>query len=182
MAILKMIRAEAKEDSQGNIVRKYHDNNARSDLIDYLTNPRKCVEIGGCGLYPPNAAYEMDLVAHSWGKDKGLRAYHWILSFSGEECERFGSSLINHMIAFAEFICNYIFSNGYQVFYAIHSQHSDHTHIHFVMNSVNFITGKKFEGKKRDLYLFQKILGDHLKNCYGIQLMVVSSDEELERY
>ena len=49
MAILKMIRAEAKEDSQGNIVRKYHDNNARSDLIDYLTNPRKCVESEAVG-------------------------------------------------------------------------------------------------------------------------------------
>lgn len=81
---------------------KYHDDKALETVINYCQDSSKTggMYVGGYGINIEHAAYEMDLLAWSYGADKGLRLRHWILSFTKDELRQFGSSIysaLNHI-------------------------------------------------------------------------------------
>lgn len=171
MAVLKVISHTPTENDIGR-ERKYQDDYTRLNLTHYLSNPEKCVRTGGIGLFPEHAAYEMWLVARSWGNDSRLRARHFVLSFSPQESMMFGTSRWYHMDRIARHVCA-LYCDNYQIFYAIH-RHETHDHIHFVMNPVNYRNGRKYGGKKKDYYDLQKWVGTYLWNQYRMRLQTVS--------
>ena len=68
----------------------------------------------------------------------------------------------------ADYVCS-LYYDSYQMFYAIH-QHPTHNHIHYVMNPVNYRTGRKFEERRKDFYTLQNALTSHLWVRYGMRL------------
>ena len=66
------------------------------------------------------------------------------------------------------------YGSQYQIIYAVHMAR-DHPHIHFVMNTVSYVTGRKYPGDKADYYAYQKHLKDTL-HPYGLYMMAVSDD------
>ncbi len=156
-------------------VSKYHDDEALETVINYCQDEAKTdgQYIGGFGVNIAQAAHEMDLLAWAYGANKGLRLRHWILAFSRDEVRQFGSNVYPTLEHIARQAAAY-YGNQYQIIYAVHMDH-DHPHIHFVMNTVNYVTGRKYPGDKADYYAYQKRLQEILLP-YGLYVMAVSDD------
>ena len=147
---------------------------ALEDVTSYCMAPYKTPNhfIGGFGVNLNQAAYEMQRLAEAYGKFSGLRLRHMVLSFSNKEVKRFRSHINDELMKIAYYAAGY-YGCQYQIIYSIHED-SDHHHIHFVMNTVNYQTGKKYPGTKEDYYAFQNYLGAFLKDYYGLQLITVT--------
>ena len=87
-----------------------------------------------------------------FGKDKGKRVRHSVLSFderenvTPEQANEYAQAIIQH------------YSPEYQIAYAVHTNTSN-VHIHMVMNQVSYLDGHRYEGKKKDYYAFKKYMG-----------------------
>lgn len=159
---------------------KYHDDEALETVISYCQNTAKTggQYVGGFGVNVAQAAYEMNLLAWAYGADKGLRLRHWILAFNRDEVKRFGDNvypMLDHIARQAAY-----YGSQYQIVYAVHVDR-EHPHIHFVMNTVNYVTGRKYPGDKADYYAYQKHLKEVL-HPYGLHVMAVSDDGKKHRF
>ena len=67
-----------------NAAGKYQDDDARHDLVDYITQrkktPNHIVSFSHGDI--SQAADQMTQTARSFGKDQGVRSYHFIISFA----------------------------------------------------------------------------------------------------
>lgn len=151
---------------------KYHDEAARRNVIDYCLQPDKTTPdlIDGFGLNVHQATFEMNRLAQAYGKNSGLRLRHWILSFSTQEVRRFRKHKYEMLKKFAWYAAEY-YGYEYQTVFAVHTD-GECPHIHFVMNTVNFITGRKYEGKKDDYFRYQKYLSDFFEQ-YGMKVEAI---------
>ena len=160
---------------------KYHDAEALDAVITYCLQEQKTCSsmVGGFGINIGQAAYEMKRLAAAFGKGKGLHLRHMILSFSETEVKWLGTDAPGEIYKIAAYTAQY-YADQYQILFAVHED-SAHYHIHFVMNTVSFITGKKYRGDKADYYAFQRYLGDFLKEYYRMNLYVLSDKESFYR-
>ena len=133
--------------------KKFFDENTYHDVTNYIFNPEKAAYIGGAGISSSQtAAEEMQAVAVKFGKDKGKRVRHSVLSFDEREhvtavqANKYAQEIIQH------------YSSEYQIAYAVHTN-TDNVHIHMVMNQVSYLDGHRYEGKKKDYYDFKKHMG-----------------------
>lgn len=129
--------------------------------------------IGGYGVNIAQAAYKMDLLAWSYGADKGLRLHHWILAFIQDEVRQFEGSIYPALNHIAKQAASY-YRGQYQIVYAVHMDRN-YPHIHFVMSTVNYATGRKYLENKADYYDYQNFLREVLVP-YGMCLLTVSDD------
>lgn len=65
--------------------------------------------------------------------------YEWISFKDGETVDLYG---IQRVVEIAHWFARWYYDQGYQVVFAIHTD-TEHLYIHYVINSVNFITGKR---------------------------------------
>lgn len=127
---------------------KFHDESSYHDAIQYITNPQKAKYVGSCNINDiHHADKEMMSVAEAYGKNRGKRVRHSILSFGShsgvtpEQANQYAAQIIQH------------YAPDYQMVYAVHTN-TNELHLHFVMNQTAFSDGHKYEGKKRDYYQF----------------------------
>lgn len=77
------------------------------------------------------------------GKKASRRIYHYIVSFppsmDDANCVKLAAKEI------AE-----IFSGQYQVYYGVHED-EEHLHIHFAINAISYVDGKKWHKNKREI-------------------------------
>ena len=104
--------------------------------------------IGGYGLDPENAYTQMVMVKRVYHKLEGKQMEHFFIAFSDREIQKFDLSDLM-ALGFKIAAC----FEEYQMFFSLHADTS-HLHLHFVMNSVSFLTGRKYSD---GLYGFQKI-------------------------
>lgn len=125
---------------------------ALRNCLEYVLSPAKtnseyCYMIGP---YTPNSmdfnsVYGSFLdVKKEWDKDDKRMYAHTVISFPPNEAIT-PEQALEFGIRFAEKTYN-----GYQVAVAVHLD-KEHTHIHFVINSVSYIDGKKFQKSRNDL-------------------------------
>lgn len=157
-----------------NGVPKYHDEEAFSSVTSYCMNPDKAAFVGGFGVNPNQAAYEMERLAQAFGHDEGLHVRHWILSFDPKELKHYRKQVNFILRNIAWYAASY-YAQQYQIIYAIHTD-TQCPHIHFVMSTTNFVTGGKYPGTKEDYYAYQRYLKDFLQQ-YGMTLKVFSDHE-----
>lgn len=148
-------------------------NNKRTlkQTIDYVIQDKKTNVnlIGGKDCMPETAYKEMMLTKKQFNKIKGRDKIHFIQSFSpSDNIDYRTANDIASEIA-KEF-------KGFQVLYATH-QDKDHIHTHFVINTVNFENGKKFEQSPKDL--------EHLKEvsnsiCVKYGLTTINKKSKVE--
>lgn len=149
MAIIKAIK-----NSHSNI----------NHIIDYVTKKEKTIGKKLCSGFNCNvetAAREMQATKELYGKTGGRTYKHFVQSFPPNEGITAEEA---HLIA-KEFIEQCPLFEGFEVLYCTHVD-KEHIHTHFVVNSVSFEDGHKFQMAKKDLESM-KILNNELCVKHG---------------
>lgn len=147
----------------------YKNKNAVSNVIKYVTRKREnetrsdeLIGYGAVGtgnyITPAEMIQRFNVVQklHGINYRKGRRIFHEVFSITDDEFKQLGYCIdtVNQM-AFE--MCMEYFNNGFQAIYGIHWEETKKLHIHFAVNSVSFMTGKKFDTSVQgNLYRNQK--------------------------
>ena len=167
MPILK-VKTQVKNDLRGQVgEKKYHDDQAVEDVIDYVLREYKAPKelIGGFAVNPLMAKGQFAMIAQAYGKDFGVRLRHMILSFSPDE-----ELSLNDAKNIAYQVAAY-YGYEYQIVCACHTD-AHCLNIHLVMNTVSYRNGIKYDGSKADFYRFRNHINGILAP-YGMHVEIV---------
>lgn len=122
--------------------------------INYITKEEKTEEklISGINCNPETAIDEMKATKELYDKDAGRQYYHFIQSFnpmdrvSPETAHKLGKEWLERNDKL----------QGYEVVLATHKD-KDHTHNHFIVNSVSFESGMKLHMNKKEYEKMKEI-------------------------
>lgn len=160
MAILHFINSKSQQTSKGMLfVLRY----TMQDKKTIASDGKKYVS--GANCTPLSAYTEFNNTKKLYGKTDGRLYYHFVQSFSVDETI---SPQTAHEIAlrFAEEAKQL---HGYEIVVSTHSDR-DHIHSHFVLNSVNAETGKKFHISEKDVEALMKV-SDNICREYGLSVI-----------
>lgn len=138
------------EDKEKTDLSKFKDLN---DLMDYVSNGDKTEEslfVSGINCDPKNATNEMIKIKEKFLKNDGILAWHAYQSFkegevTPDEAHKIGLELANEM-----------WGDKFQVVVTTHLN-TNHFHNHFVVNSVSFIDGKKYNADRNSYAEFRRL-------------------------
>lgn len=126
---------------------------------------------------------EFILTQEIFRNTSGRRARHEIVSFWRDEI--YDDNGVNRIVEIAYTFAQWYYLQGFQVAFAIHLD-TGHPHIHFVINTVNFITGKKYHCNRFALEQQKRYLQNMIENLTGrskfhVQVNnYVESEEEID--
>ena len=141
----------------------YDNEDAVKNVCNYIMDYKKtCGFVGGRSVLPGTAVLEMETVQNIWGEQRGRRMRHFILSFDDIDDVTFEEAY-----AIASDVAEY-YAASYQIIFGVHISQA-HTHIHFGLNTVSFIDGKKFSEGISEFIAFRKFV-DKVLSEYGIEL------------
>lgn len=138
-----------------------------SAVIDYVSKDEKTTDelLSGYNLTSPiTAEDEMQATKEIWGKIGGRTYKHFVQSFAPDE-DITPQKAHELAVKFAEQCPQF---KGFEVLIATH-QDREHIHTHFIVNSVNFEDGHKFQMKSTELQ-DMKDLSDKLCAEYGLTI------------
>ena len=123
--------------------------------INYITQDKKTNDklISGIECSPDTAITEMQTTKEMWNKNTGREYYHFVQSFPSDEVITPKEA---HTIALK--LAEKRFK-GHEVVLATHID-KEHTHTHFIVNSVNHEDGKKLHWKKDELQKMKDMSDD----------------------
>jgi len=141
------------------------------DVMDYMTQDYKTEEqryVSGVNCIPEIARDEMMMVKRQFGKEGGIIAFHGYQSFAPgevtpEQAHEIGLELAKRL-----------WGDRFQVVVATHLDR-EHIHNHFVLNSVSFVDGKKFNDCNAT-YALMRRTSDEL--CREQGLSVIEAPEQ----
>ena len=153
--------------------------NSLSDSVEYVKNPLKCAleyissegktltrELQtGINCDVDNCLDEMQDVKYQFGKQGGIVAHHAEQSFMPGEITPLKAHEIG--VKFAE----KMWGDRFQVIICTHTD-KEHIHNHFLINSVSYIDGKKYDGCKAT---YRKIREYSDQLCRDNELSIVTS-------
>lgn len=121
--------------------------------------------VSGVNCTPQSAYTEFNNTKKLFGKTEGRQYYHFVQSFSVDENI---SPETAHEIAlrFAQETEKF---KGFEIVVSTHCDR-DHIHSHFVMNSVNSETGKKFHITEREIEMLMRV-SDNICREYGLSVI-----------
>ena len=166
MAITKMMHMKASSKARIDIHLEHS--------INYILQPKKLGEAnlaGGINCLPEMAYQQMKATKQMFGKTGGRQGYHFVISLKPGE----GTPGIMYDIAmrFAE----EAFAGEYEAVVAVHTDR-EHLHAHIIINSVNMVTGYKFQCRDGDWkYKFQPIT-NKLCEEYGLHITPAEYSKE----
>ena len=136
------------------------------DVMDYMTQDSKTEEqryVSGVNCVPAIARDEMQMVKRQFGKEGGIVAFHGYQSFApgevaAEQAHEIGIELARRL-----------WGDKFQVVVATHLDR-EHIHNHFVLNSVSFVDGKKFNDCKAT-YTLMRHTSDELCREHGLSVI-----------
>ena len=115
------------------------------NALEYIQNPDKteqCHLVGSVNCLPDTAYEQMLDTKTLYGKSGKRQGFHVIISFPPEE------SVTPEQAKFvAEGFIGDILNGEYETVYGIHTD-KEHTHVHIIWNSVNLVTGQKYNSPK----------------------------------
>ena len=131
------------------------------DVMDYKTEEQWYVS--GINCIPAIARDEMQIVKRQFGKESGIVAFHGYQSFAPgevtpEQAHEIGLELAKRL-----------WGEKFQVVVATHLDR-EHIHNHFVLNSVSFVDGKKFNDCKAT-YALMRRASDELCREHGLSVI-----------
>ncbi len=135
------------------------------DVMDYATQDYKTEEqrfVSSVNCIPEIARDQMMMVKRQFGKEGGIAAFHGYQSFvpgevTPEQAHEIGVELANKL-----------WGDRFQVIVATHLD-KEHIHNHFVLNSVSFMDGKKYNDCKAT-YALMRQTSDQLCREYGLSV------------
>lgn len=136
------------------------------DVMDYATQDYKTEEqryVSGVNCIPEIARDEMMMVKRQFGKEGGIIAFHGYQSFAPgevtpEQAHEIGVELARRL-----------WGDRFQVVVATHLDR-EHIHNHFVLNSVSFVDGKKYNDCKAS-YALMRQTSDQLCREHGLSVI-----------
>ncbi len=146
-------------------------------ILNYITKTEKTFGQKLCSAYNCNidtAQMEMQTTKELYGKTGGRTYKHFIQSFSPEEKITANQA---HQMA-KEFIESCPLFSDFEVAYCTHVDKS-HIHTHFVVNSVSFVDGHKFQMSKKDLE-DMKTLNNELCKKYGFTICEIGKNKSFD--
>ena len=137
-----------------------------SDKTQQIDTEEEIVErfVSGVNCHPATARAEMMAVKKRFGKEDGTVAYHGYQSFAPGEA----TPEIAHRIGVQ--LAQRLWGDRYQVVVATHLDKENHLHNHFVLNTVSFEDGIKFNRKPKDYYEMRAV-SDALCREYGLSVI-----------
>ena len=125
---------------------------------------------------PEIAKLQMLNTKNSFGKNEGRQYQHYVLSFSANE-KITAKEAVKYATAHAE----KCFGNRFEVFLALHQEsNGKKMHVHYIVNSVSFMDGKKIQTSKDD-YEYFRDANDTLAKQHGFPVIDRSSEAVKER-
>ena len=115
---------------------------------------------------PDIAKAQMLYTKKEFGKETGRQYQHYVLSFSNEEKLK-----PKEAIVYAEKHAKECFGDRFQVFLAVHQNgNGGKLHVHYIVNSVSCMDGKKIQTSKED-YDYFKNINDEIAKEYGFKVI-----------
>lgn len=155
------------------ILKSYRDKDAVNDVMHYcLKSNGDCSEWGGHGVCTISLQTAIDgfkQIKKFYKKEDGKQLHHFVVSISRTMYTENKSEYLSkkrtenistRLIAYE--LSEQVFNEGYQNCWFIHTDTS-YCHIHLLINSVNYKTGKKLN----NLFNFKKIIETYLKCNYS---------------
>lgn len=136
------------------------------DVMNYATQDYKTEEqryVSGVNCIPEIARDEMLLVKRQFGKEGGIAAFHAYQSFAPGEATPEQAHEIGLELA------RRLWGERFQVIVATHLD-KQHIHNHFVLNSVSFVDGKKYNDCKAT-YALMRRTSDELCREHGLSVI-----------
>lgn len=137
------------------------------NAIEYILNPEKLGEanlVGGINCLPGTAYEQMKSTKEFFGKTGGRQGYHMILALPPGEGTP--ENMYNIACEFAE----KAFHGEYETLIAVHTN-KEHLHAHIIINSVNLVTGLKFQYHKGDWKHYYQPITNEICAKYGYEVM-----------
>lgn len=135
--------------------------------LDYIQNPEKTngnVLVGSLNCLPETAFEQMLDTKATFGKMNKRQGYHIIISFvPGEATEEIAFDVVER------FAKEYL-KDEYEAVYAVHND-KNHLHAHLIFNSVNLVTGAKYEYRKGEWKRRMQPITNKLCKEYGLEIM-----------
>ena len=166
MAITKMMHMKASSKARIDIHLEHS--------INYILQPKKLGEAnlaGGINCLPEMAYRQMKATKRMFGKTGGRQGYHFVISLKPGE----GTPEIMYDIAMR--FAGEAFAGEYEAVVAVHTDR-EHLHAHIIINSVNMVTGYKFQCRDGDWkYKFQPITNKFCEE-YGLHITPAEYSKE----
>ena len=166
MAITKVMHMKASSKARIDIHLEHS--------INYILQPKKLGEtnlVGGINCLPDMAYQQMKATKQMFGKTGGRQGYHFVISLKPDE----GTPEIMYDIAMR--FAQEVFRGEYEALVAVHTDRN-HLHAHIVINSVNMVTGYKFQYGNGDWkFCFQPIT-NKLCEEYGLHITPAEYSKE----
>lgn len=135
--------------------------------LDYIQNPEKTNEnvlVGSINCLPETAFEQMMDTKATFGKTDKRQGYHIIISFvPGETTEEIAFDIVER------FAKEYL-KDEYEAVYAVHND-KNHMHAHLIFNSVNLVTGAKYEYRKGEWKRRMQPITNKLCKEYNLEIM-----------
>lgn len=145
-------------------------------VINYIVNGKKTNEktyVSGINCDSNIAYEEMISVKKEFFKLNGIQCFHAYQSFAENEVSPGQAHEIGVRLA------QELWGDRFQVVVSTHLN-TDHIHNHFVLNSISFKDGKRFNNTKKDYALMRK-KSDELCEEYNLNV-IKNKEKEQEKY
>lgn len=166
MAITKVMHMKASSKARIDIHLEHS--------INYILQPKKLGEanlVGGINCLPDMAYQQMKATKQMFGKTGGRQGYHFVISLKPDE----GTPEIMYDIAMR--FAQEAFRGEYEALVAVHTDRK-HLHAHIVINSVNMVTGYKFQYGKGDWKSYFQPITNKLCEEYGLHITPAEYSKE----
>lgn len=141
------------------------------DVISYAMREEATISeeikeqfVTGVNCSPNTARAEMLAVKKRFGKNDGIVAFHGYQSFAENEV----TPELAHEIGVR--LANELWGNRFQVIVATHLDKKNHLHNHFVLNSVSFLDGYRYNDCTKT-YMEMRKASDRLCREYGLSVI-----------
>lgn len=141
------------------------------DVIDYAMRNNATVSedtmqrfVSGVNCSPLTARTEMLAVKKRYGKEEGIVAFHAYQSFAPNET----TPEIAHEIGVK--LAKELWGDKFQVIVATHLDKENHLHNHFVLNSVSFLDGYRYNDCI-ETYMLMRKTSDRICKEYGLSVI-----------
>ena len=142
--------------------------------INYILQPKKLGEanlVGGINCLPDMAYQQMKATKQMFGKTGGRQGYHFVISLKPDE----GTPEIMYDTAMR--FAQEAFRGEYEALVAVHTDRN-HLHAHIVINSVNMVTGYKFQYGNGDWKAYFQPITNKLCEEYGLHITPAEYSKE----
>lgn len=135
--------------------------------IEYICNKAKTDNgnlVGSINCLPDFSFEQMIQTKEMFGRTGGRQGYHFVISLEP------GEGNTKDMLAIIRRFAEEFLNGEYEAVYSVHND-KNHIHGHLVFNSVNMVTGRKYDYKKGDWKDIIQPITNKLCEEYGLSIV-----------